>query len=154
MMAKNYYDILGVSRSATRAEIRSVYKEVARVYHPDSRFYDEIVEEDISGDQMKKFQEITAAYNTLMNEQARAKYDQTILGDLKDWDGTQDEHESDEDMFSIKRGKNPYVWGTFGKSAPPQSSFFAQGPGDIRSVSEIIASRRGFFARLRRIFGF
>jgi len=63
-MSKDYYKILGVSKSATSAEIKKAYRKLAHKYHPDK-----------GGDQ-EKFKEINEAYQTLSNPQKRAQYDQ------------------------------------------------------------------------------
>jgi curved DNA-binding protein len=59
----NYYDVLGVSRTATTDEIKRAYRKLASQHHPDR------------GGDTAKFQEIEAAYRTLSDEQKRAEYD-------------------------------------------------------------------------------
>ena len=67
MAQKNYYDILGVDRKATDAEIKSAYRKLAKQYHPDLHPGDEKAAE--------KFKEINEANETLYDSQKRAAYD-------------------------------------------------------------------------------
>ena len=64
-MAKDYYDILGVSRSASAEEIKKAYRTLAHQHHPDK-----------AGGNEQKFKEINQAYQVLSNPQKRAQYDQ------------------------------------------------------------------------------
>ena len=66
-MAKNYYEILGVSKTATQAEIKDKYRKLARQYHPDLHPNDE--------ECAKKFKEINEANETLSDPDKRKKYD-------------------------------------------------------------------------------
>jgi len=66
-MAKDLYSILGVSKSATKAEIKSAYHKLARKYHPD-------VNKD-NPSAAEKFKEISAAYDILGDDEKRKKYD-------------------------------------------------------------------------------
>ena len=66
-MAKNYYDILGVNKSATADEIKSAYRKLALKYHPDRNPGDKVAEE--------KFKEIAEAYSVLGDEKKRKEYD-------------------------------------------------------------------------------
>lgn len=67
MQVKDYYQILGVDKSASREQIRSAYKKLARKYHPDLNPGDKTAEE--------KFKEISAAYAILGDPERRKKYD-------------------------------------------------------------------------------
>ena len=67
-MKKDYYEILGVSKTATAAEIKKAYRKKALEYHPDKNPGDKEAEE--------KFKEAAQAYEILSDEQKRAQYDQ------------------------------------------------------------------------------
>jgi len=68
---KDYYEILGVSRDASRDDIQRVYRKLARKYHPDLN--KEAGSED-------KFKEINEAYEVLKDPEKRKKYDQIGSG--------------------------------------------------------------------------
>ena len=68
MTKRDFYEILGVSRSATSDEIKSSYRKMAMKYHPDRNPGDKEAEE--------KFKEAAEAYEALMDPQKRARYDQ------------------------------------------------------------------------------
>lgn len=65
---KDYYKLLGVSRSATEKEIKSAYRKLARKYHPDVNPGDSKAE--------AKFQDINEAYEVLGDKESRQQYDQ------------------------------------------------------------------------------
>lgn len=69
-MAASYYDIIGVPRTATSAEVRSAYSKLARERHPD-RFTDKV--EKARAEEF--FKDLTTAFNTLSNEKNRREYD-------------------------------------------------------------------------------
>lgn len=66
-MARDYYDILGVSESADAADIKKSYRKLAREHHPDRNPEDPAAED--------RFKEIQEAYETLSDEEKRKQYD-------------------------------------------------------------------------------
>jgi len=65
---RDYYEVLGVSKTATADEIKKAYRKLAIKYHPDRNPGDKAAEE--------KFKEAAEAYDVLSNQEKRQKYDQ------------------------------------------------------------------------------
>ncbi|MBU0481892.1 MAG: molecular chaperone DnaJ [Proteobacteria bacterium] len=74
-MPKEYYDILGVSQSASTDEIKKAYRKIAMKYHPDRNQGDKKAEE--------KFKEAAEAYEVLGNLEKRKIYDHYGIEGLK-----------------------------------------------------------------------
>jgi len=74
---KDYYKTLGVPKTATAAEIKKSYRELARKYHPDAN--------KGSAEAEERFKDITEAYNVLSDEKQRKEYDdaRSMFGGLR-----------------------------------------------------------------------
>lgn len=68
MAKQDYYEVLGISKSATKAEIKKAYRKMAIKYHPDKNPDDSKAEE--------KFKLAAEAYEVLSDENKKARYDQ------------------------------------------------------------------------------
>ena len=65
---RDYYDVLGISRSADKSTIKRAYRKLAKKYHPDTNAGNAQAEE--------KFKEAAEAYDVLSNPDKRSRYDQ------------------------------------------------------------------------------
>ena len=63
-MSKNYYDILGVQKNASKEDIKSAFRKLAHKYHPDKK-----------GGDAAKFKEVSEAYSILSDDKKRSEYD-------------------------------------------------------------------------------
>ena len=68
MAKRDYYEVLGVQRDATKDDIKRAYRKLAIQYHPDKNPGDKAAEE--------KFKEATEAYEVLGDDQKRQAFDQ------------------------------------------------------------------------------
>ncbi len=68
MSKRDYYEVLGVSRTATAVEIKKAYRRLAMKYHPDRN--------EGNPEAEQRFKEVKEAYEVLSDEQKRAAYDQ------------------------------------------------------------------------------
>lgn len=64
---RDYYDTLGVEKSASKDELKKAYRKIALKYHPDRNPDDKAAEE--------KFKEAAEAYEVLSNDDKKARYD-------------------------------------------------------------------------------
>lgn len=108
-MARDYYEVLGVPRSADEKEIRSAFRRLARQYHPDLNPGDEAAE--------RKFKEINEANEVLSDPDKRAKYNR--YGD--NW--------MHADRIGAQGGTGSPFGGGFGSGARVEYDF--GGLGDI-----------------------
>lgn len=90
----NYYEILGVTPDSDFAEIKSAYRKLARKFHPD-----------VNPDGVRKFKEISKAYNTLSDELKRKQYD-TLNGFFKSTAFQEKETQTKQDSQETKKTEN------------------------------------------------
>src|SRR6187402_326498 len=65
---KDFYQVLGVAKDASAADIKKAYRKLARANHPDSKPGDKAAEE--------RFKAVAEAYDVVGDEEKRAKYDE------------------------------------------------------------------------------
>lgn len=100
MSKRDYYEVLGVAKGASKDEIKKAYRKMARQYHPD-------VSKETEAE--TKFKEINEAYEILSDEQKRAAYDRFghagvggmggFGGNYTDFGGFRDPFEIFEEVF-------------------------------------------------------
>ena len=121
---RDYYEVLGVEKSASSDEIKKAYRKSAMKYHPDRNPGDKEAEE--------KFKELGEAYEVLSNDDKRARYDQFGFAGV-------------DPNYGAGQGGNPYGggfggFGDFGDLGDIFGSFFGGGSTRRQSAN---APRRG-----------
>ena len=118
---KDYYQILGLPKTATEKEIKATYRSLARKYHPDVNPGDKSAEE--------KFKDVGEAYEVLSDADKRSKYDQ--FGDQ--WKS-----------YSQGGGSSSQGSGSQGSGGGPQPDFgFGGTPGNSASIDDFLSSLFG-----------
>jgi molecular chaperone DnaJ len=110
---RDYYEVLGVSKGASEAEIKKAYRRLARDHHPDVNSHDPGAE--------GRFKELTEAYEVLSNPESRRAYDtyghQVPRGASGGYPGG-DPFGGFQDIFEAFFGDRPFGGSFFGTSAP------------------------------------
>ena len=114
MAKKDYYETLGVSKSATEKEIKDAYRKTALKYHPDRNPDNKEAE--------AKFKEAAEAYEVLSNKEKKAKYDRFGHQAFENGGGQYGGGMNFEDIFSN-------FGDIFGEGGSPFDSFFGGGNG-------------------------
>lgn len=125
MSKRDYYDILGVARSASTEDIRKAYRALARKLHPDV---------NKAPDAAAKFNEVQQAYDVLSDEAKRKVYDQ--FGAEAFAPGAAPPRGG-----ASRPGRGTYTWTSTG-GAPGAGDFDAEDLGDM--FESIFGSRSGF----------
>jgi len=114
---KDYYKILGISKTASEKEIKAAYRSLARKYHPDVNAGDKTAED--------KFKDVGEAYDVLSDTDKRSKYDQF---------GDQWKNYSQGGGFTPNAGQG---------GGRPQDFDFGGGGGNSASIDDFLSSLFG-----------
>lgn len=141
---RDYYEVLGVSRSASADEIKKAYRKLALKYHPDR------ISESDKTESSAKFKEATEAYEVLSDSQKRAQYDQFGHAAFQNGAGGFGGMEHAEDVFREFMGGfgeggifGSIFEGVFGSSAGSRSKGPRRG-SDLEMSMEITFEEAAF----------
>ncbi len=67
-MPRDYYEVMGIAREASEADVKKAYRKLAHQFHPDRNPGDKTAE--------SRFKEVQEAYDILSDKEKRKKYDQ------------------------------------------------------------------------------
>lgn len=115
MAKRDYYEVLGVARDATKDDIKRAYRKLAIQYHPDKNPGNKSAEE--------KFKEATEAYEILGDEQKRQTYDQFGFAGVEGMGGS-----GQQDHSTVYRDFED-IFGGFGDFSSIFSSIFGNSGG-------------------------
>lgn len=137
MEFKDYYKILGVTKTATEAEIKQAYRKLALQYHPDKNKGNK--------DSEQKFKEISEAYEVLKDNEKRNKYDNlgSSFNNFRSTGGRSDDFNWNDwvnrGQHKTKSGKPFSNFGEFFDSGGGVSEFFdkifGEGIGSKRNTT-------------------
>jgi DnaJ-class molecular chaperone len=126
MAGKDYYQVLGINRTASEKEIKQAYRRLARKYHPDLNPGDKSAE--------ARFKEINAAHEVLSNPEKRKKYDQ--YGDQWEY----------AEQFARAGGQRGVRW-DFGKGG---TTFEYSDAGDFGDILSSLFGNADIGSRMKR----
>lgn len=175
IQSKTYYELLGVPPEASKEEIKAAYKEIARIFHPDSHFYDDILTSAGMGGGTvtnskvhtddETFKQITAAYNILTNDTERARYDAILPRGLEDWEDEEltANFSPNSKVFQpdsrLSAGgqaaqRSNYAYGLFGRVAEDNDVESAFDSPELQPVSAMLRQPRFWLlGKVRKIIG-
>ena len=148
---KNYYELLGVDRAASKEDIKRAYRDLTRIFHPDSNFYSDIIKDPITVRHIEIFEKLSVAYDTLSSDEARARYDATLLnGTLKEWDNEPSGNESKatDTQKPIRTDNLKQGFGAMARDTYDESAF----EGLFTSPAEHTLKRWRFAQRFLKLF--
>ena len=137
MANTDYYNVLGVSKSATQEEIKKAYKRLAREHHPDRNAGDKTAE--------NRFKEVSEAYQVLSDPDKRKQYDMFgrtgPQGDPGFWGRTQNPGGAGQYTWSSSSGGNDFdlkdlfgqIFGRAGRKTQHADGFSGKNPFDAGS---------------------
>ena len=76
---KDFYQLLNVARDASKDEINKSFEELAKIFDPNSHFFDDIIQEDLTEEHNEIFTLIRIAHQTLIDDNSRKVYDESIM---------------------------------------------------------------------------
>ena len=131
---KDYYEILGVNKTATDDELKKAFRKKAKQYHPDAN-------PDNKAEAEKKFKEVNEAYEVLSNPQKRKMYDQFGTADPQQagFGGAGGPFGGGNGYYSYSTSG----WDDFGDLGDIFSSFFGGGFGGQRATRRNNGPRKG-----------
>jgi curved DNA-binding protein len=138
---QDYYEVLGVSRTATADDIKKAYRKLARKYHPDVNPGDKTAEE--------KFKDLREAYEVLSDPEKRQRYDQlganwkagADFTPPPSWEGGRVEYGDFGDLFGAGHGPgsfSDFFETLFGaRHGPRAGAGFAMRGQDVEAAIEL-----------------
>ncbi len=151
---RTHYELLGLEPEVSTDEIKEAYRGIARIFHPDSNFYDDIIE-DTGPEDSDVFKAITAAYQVLINEEKRRKYDESLPKGLDAWEDSEggdsphrhselrrsdtknDDNEEEEDIPEEWKEERRHFQAHFGEilKPAPKVNLVADEPGSASDTA-------------------